>query len=508
MTEFSIRNRVLRKYTGNGTDIVIPESVTIIGDNAFKGCNSITSISIPDGVEQINKSAFMNCESLASVRFPESLTVVGDSAFEGCKRLIEVLLPESVKTIGTKAFYYCLNMETITIPNGLESVGESAFGDCHSLVELCFPPKTVFLGPVIGGCWNLKRVILPETLSYFIPSESNKIECIVAPSVKIDGIYETSNKHNNKRFAAAVGYIKYTERYSEQEIRDSYNSYLFKRKKDLLPVVWKNDSVQILSILAQNGKITKKTIDNEYIQPAMKAEAMGCVSFLMDWKHKHLKESGITDDLLEIEKDPYRVTEMKKLWGYTELEDGTIKITHYKGAKSEITVPPRIGEVAVSRIGSYAFSPLMESAQGVCKKRPPKRIAEIKGIKSVIIPEGVTAIDKRAFFWKGIVSRPLIEQSALSSVVIPSSVKSIGDEAFSGCSSLVSITIPDSVTSIGWYAFYGCSSLSSISLPDSVTSIGWYAFSGCNNLTIIVGKGSYAKQYAKDNDIPFKYIEK
>ena len=65
-------------------------------------------------------------------------------------------------------------------------------------------------------------------------------------------------------------------------------------------------------------------------------------------------------------------------------------------------------------------------------------------------------------------------------------VTSIGDSAFSGCSSLTEIVIPDSITSIGNYAFSGCSSLTEIVIPDSITSIGNYAFSGCSSLTEIV----------------------
>ena len=65
---------------------------------------------------------------------------------------------------------------------------------------------------------------------------------------------------------------------------------------------------------------------------------------------------------------------------------------------------------------------------------------------------------------------------------IPSNVTSIGDSAFSGCSSLQSINIPSSVTSIGNNAFYQCSSLQSINIPENVTSIGNSAFSGCSSL--------------------------
>ena len=91
-------------------------------------------------------------------------------------------------------------------------------------------------------------------------------------------------------------------------------------------------------------------------------------------------------------------------------------------------------------------------------------------------------------------------------VVIPDSVTSIGDDAFSGCASLTSITIPDSVTSIGEEAFSGCESLAGITIPDSVTSIGEDAFWNCNT-TIHATEGSYAEKYAKEEDLPFAAVD-
>jgi hypothetical protein len=80
--------------------------------------------------------------------------------------------------------------------------------------------------------------------------------------------------------------------------------------------------------------------------------------------------------------------------------------------------------------------------------------------------------------------------SSLTSVTIPNSVTSIGDNTFDYCSSLTSIDIPNSVTSIGEWAFSDCSSLTSITIPNSVTSIGSYAFSYCSSLTLLnIGSG-------------------
>ena len=96
------------------------------------------------------------------------------------------------------------------------------------------------------------------------------------------------------------------------------------------------------------------------------------------------------------------------------------------------------------------------------------------GLTSITIPNSVTSIDDDAF--EGC--------SSLTSIIIPNSVTSIGQRAFSS-SGLTSITIPNSVTSIGNWAFWGCSGLTFISIPNSVTSLGNGAFWGCSGLTSI-----------------------
>ena len=78
----------------------------------------------------------------------------------------------------------------------------------------------------------------------------------------------------------------------------------------------------------------------------------------------------------------------------------------------------------------------------------------------------------------------------ITKVIIPDSIRKIGDYAFYNCTSLTSIVIPDSVTSIGSYAFYNCTSLTSITIPDSVTSIGYGAFYNCTSLKDVYYTGT------------------
>lgn len=108
-------------------------NVTSIGNEAFKGCNDLTSVTFPSGLTSIGNEAFYCCGALTSVTFPSGLTSIGTKAFISCDALTSITLPSSLTSIGNDAFYSCDALISVTI-SGNPTMGARAFPDATTLV--------------------------------------------------------------------------------------------------------------------------------------------------------------------------------------------------------------------------------------------------------------------------------------------------------------------------------------------------------------------------------------
>ncbi|MFZ2657051.1 MAG: leucine-rich repeat protein [Victivallales bacterium] len=131
---------------GKKGSYTIPDSVTSIGEGAFEYCRGLTSITIPDSVTSIGEGAFEYCRGLTSITIPDSITSIGADTFYFCTGLTSVTIPDSVTSIGDKAFYYCDGLTSVTIPDGVISIGNSAFSECTGLARAVFMGKAPSMG--------------------------------------------------------------------------------------------------------------------------------------------------------------------------------------------------------------------------------------------------------------------------------------------------------------------------------------------------------------------------
>ena len=148
------------------THVVIPNSITAIGESMFNSCHGLTSIDIPNSVTSIGMQAFLSCYSLTNITIPNSVTSIGDEAFADCNIIDNVIIPDSVITIDDNAFDACVGMTAITLSNSLTTIGEHAFDACESLVSIDIPNSVTTIGNfAFHDCTGLLTVTLGTGVS-------------------------------------------------------------------------------------------------------------------------------------------------------------------------------------------------------------------------------------------------------------------------------------------------------------------------------------------------------
>ena len=117
--------------------IIVPESIKIVGENAFKGCSNIT-IEIKGALTQIGECAFQGCNRLGAVTLGEGIEEIPFAAFNGCTSLKGIMLPKGTKIIRENAFEECSGLMFVILPEDFETVEESAFRDCDALAAVYY----------------------------------------------------------------------------------------------------------------------------------------------------------------------------------------------------------------------------------------------------------------------------------------------------------------------------------------------------------------------------------
>ena len=447
------------------TLVTIPDSVTSIGNEAFRNCTGLTSIVIPDSVTSIGNEAFRGCSELTSVTIGNEVTSIGEYAFEECDHLTAVYYTGDVAGWSRIAFGYDANpllyaenlyindslVTDLVIPNGVTSIGFAAFEGCTSLTSVTIPNSVTSIGEwAFSGCSGLTSVIIPDSVTAIGSRAFNK--CTGLSSVTIGNGVATIGSY---AFYNCFTLTSITIPNSVTSIR----AYAFSGCSALTSISIGSSvgsietgnfygCTNLASITVSGSNSVYRSSGNCLIETASKTLIIGC------------KNSVIPND--------GSVTSIgaSAFYGCTGL--------------TSINIPS-----SVTSIGDSAFE-------------------DCSALTTVTISDNITRIDDRVFFgcnslqyneysnacYIGNASNPYVvlikaKNTSITSCTIHSKTKVIFDSAFHSCTGLTSITIPDSVKDVGGSSFHSCYNLTSVTIGSGVTCIRGHAFYCCNNLSTL-----------------------
>ena len=209
------------------TSVIIPNSVTSIGEAAFELCNGLTSVTIPNSVTSIRRATFCKCRGLKSVTIPNSVTSIGEYAFSDCSGLTSVTIPNSVISIENGAFSGCSGLTSVTIPNSVTSIGAVAFSKCSGLTSVTIPNSVTSIGEsAFNDCSGLTSVTIPNSVKsigeYTFYNCSGLTSVTIPNSVKSIGDYAFGSCPNLENVYCYAENLYYS---GDDIFKDSYIEY-------------------------------------------------------------------------------------------------------------------------------------------------------------------------------------------------------------------------------------------------------------------------------------------
>ncbi|MBQ4439774.1 MAG: leucine-rich repeat protein [Kiritimatiellae bacterium] len=484
------------------TSVTIPGRVTSIGDYAFYNCGGLTSVTIPDSVTNIGERAFCACSGLTSVTIPGRVTSIGDYAFAHCRDLSSVTICNGVTVIGDSEFYNCSELTHVAISDSVTSIGAWAFDNCKKLTSITIPASVTNIGDYAFNCCGLKSVTLPASVTNIGEKAFGSCNELFSIEVEPDNPnYKSVNglllTKNGKTLIQGIG--------GDAMIPNCVTSIgcnAFANCSGLTSVTIPESVTDIGDRAFENcGGLTNITIPasvtsmGSYVfglcigltTITFEGNAPSCAGSLISPAYMYMCKAIVTHG------STGWGTNIPGSWNginivYRECTPGaTISVvnaiipTCTAEGYSGDTVCDECG--AVLSIGSY-LPALGHNIENIVTKKPTRTEEGVMTYYCTrcggfIKTEPIAKLTGPIFnIENGVLSS--VDLDGAIEVTIPYGVTRIGPNAFRGCTGLTHVTMPNGVTTIGYNAFYGCSSLASVTIPDSVTRIESGVFNGCS----------------------------
>ncbi len=421
------------------TKVIIPTTITVSGNDYV--------------VNTIGSSAFKGCSNLDTLIIGNGIEIIGDYAFWGCGKIRNLDIPEGVLSIGEWAFTYCEGLQKVILPSSIISIGDYGFARCGSIVRLISRIQNPFSikKNVFCSNWGWSE----ERGQYY----DNSTATLCVPEGTIT------------RYQALDGWMMFAD-YVEGELLevtiDGLDYIINTGKK----------TASVTKAENYSGRCTIPsyvTVDNiNYSVKSIAAKAFYNTSIT----------EIVLGDVETIGQEAFRYCSQL---GSVSFPTSLTSIASRAFANCTKITSLEISS-ELSSLGECVFSGCngvnsvivdddnqMYESQGsnaIIEKETQKLIF---GCKNTIIPNGVVEIGEEAFF-----------DVDIKKISIPSTVKSIGNNAFNLCRSLEEVSLPEGVETVGANAFANCEAISTIELPNSMKNFGESIFYGCKGLQNVV----------------------
>lgn len=421
-------------------EVIIPNTITRIGERAFAQCNNLEVVTFLEGskLKVIDETAFLDCTSIKNFTIPNTVTTLGKESFCGCTSLEEISLPEKTIKLADGVFAGCTSLSKAHLPSKITKIPKNFFLSCVSLKDVNIPKDVdTFENACFMGCSSLTDFEIRNNVV----------------SVEFETFHYCPNIRLLVHYNSMWDYI-----YSQNGFNQSQVYHIHVDNKPTSIPDYKFE--KFTSII----DVTFDCVGTSVIENIGVGSFRGCRNLT----------TIVPPDSCKFIQD----------WAFAETNVGTFKF------------PPK-----VTRLSGDLFNSC-KNLSSVTFDCSPTELCEntfknCSSLKSIKLPDSLKTLGKGSFW--GCSSLPSInipssskrvednmfhECSKLSTIIMGSNVEELGNGAFFGCTSLTTFdTSKTSIYEIDNSCFENCSKLRTVKLANKVTELGSRAFYNCPCLT-------------------------